>query len=251
MGTAGIANVPTPAMMAQVTDPTSLALLQQYQVPTSPTGTLSESRTQHFDTYEWAERGDFVLTHRDLMWMRYAVYDSNTFSTGNTFISSNLPYFGASSVNHPREATFAETHTFDFGAVNEFRFGFGQSKPSFPIQTPYPLGPALSFLDGSVTGLGVSSALPQGREQRTYEYTDNFSITKGTHTLKTALSSTTSQPTPSSTATSAAHTRLPIGPRLPPARQAPTRRILVTPSAITACRTRSPSFRTTGESRTT
>ena len=39
--------------------------------------------------------------------------------------------------------------------VNEFRFGFGQSKPSFPIQTPYPLGPAIVFADGSVTGLGV------------------------------------------------------------------------------------------------
>jgi outer membrane receptor protein involved in Fe transport len=187
VGTAVIANVPTPAMIAQVTNPTSLALLQQYQVPTSPTGTLSEVAPNTSNTYEWAERGDFVLTHRDLMWMRYAVYDSNTFSTGNTFISSNLPYFGASSVNHPREATLAETHTFDFGAVNEFRFGFGQSKPSFPIQTPYPLGPALTFLDGSVTGLGVSNALPQGREQRTYEYTDNFSITKGTHTLKTGF----------------------------------------------------------------
>ncbi|HYA17155.1 MAG TPA: carboxypeptidase regulatory-like domain-containing protein [Bryobacteraceae bacterium] len=187
VGTAVIANVPTPAMMAQVMDPTSLALLKQYQVPTSPTGTLSEVAPNTTNTYEWAERGDFVLNPHDLMWMRYAVYNSSASTSGNTFLSSNLPYFGASSTNHPRQATFAETHTFGFTAVNEFRFGFGQSEPNFPIQTPYPLGPSLTFLDGSVTGLGVASNLPQGREQRTYEYTDNFSITKGTHTIKTGF----------------------------------------------------------------
>jgi hypothetical protein len=68
--------------------------------------------------------------------------------------------------------------------VNEFRFGFGQSKPSFPIQTPYPLGPRLNFADGSITSLGVSDVLPQGREQRTYQYTDNFSISRGAHNIK-------------------------------------------------------------------
>jgi outer membrane receptor protein involved in Fe transport len=187
VGSAVIANVLTPAMLATVTDPTSLALLKQYQVPTSPTGTLSETAPNTSDTYEWAERGDFVLGSRDNVWMRYAVYDSNTFSTGNYFINSNLPGFGASSVNHPRQASFAETHTFGFGAVNEFRFGFGQSKPSFPIQTPYPFGPQITISDGSVTGLGVSNALPQGREQRTFEYTDNFSIVRGNHNLKAGL----------------------------------------------------------------
>ncbi len=64
-GTPVIANVPTPAMIATVTDPTSLALLKQYQVPTSPTGTLSESGPNTANTYEWGTRGDFVLSTRD------------------------------------------------------------------------------------------------------------------------------------------------------------------------------------------
>ncbi len=46
-------------------------------------------------------------------------------------------------------------------------------------------GPALILsADGSVTGLGVYSGLPQGRDQETYEYTDNFTITHGAHNIK-------------------------------------------------------------------
>ncbi|HWE53478.1 MAG TPA: carboxypeptidase regulatory-like domain-containing protein [Bryobacteraceae bacterium] len=183
-GTPVIANVPTPAMIATVTDPTSLALLKQYNVPTSSTGTLSEFGPNTSNTYEWATRGDFLFGKNDTLWMRYAVYDSFTFSSGNTFINSSLPYFGAASANHPRQATAAETHVFGSNMVNEFRFGFGQSKPSFPIETPYPFGPQITFSDASVTGLGVYSGLPQGREQRTYEFSDNFSITHGAHNIK-------------------------------------------------------------------
>ena len=179
-----IANVPTPAQLASITDPTSLALAKQYQIPTSPTGTLSEFAPNTTDTYQIGERVDWVIGSRDSLWGRYSVYDSVANSTGNTFINSNLPFFGASSTNHPREASLSETHIFGAKAVNEFRFGFGQSKPAFPIQTPYPLGPSLAFADGSITGFGVYNGLPQGREQRTFQYTDNFSLALGTHNLK-------------------------------------------------------------------
>ncbi len=184
VGTPRIAPVPTPAMLAQITDPTSAALAKQYQIPTSPTGTLAESAPSLTNTWEVAVRGDVVISSKDTLWSRYSVYNSLANSSGNTFINSNLPFFGAASANHPREASLAETHVFGTSAVNEFRFGFGQSKPSFPIQTPYPLGPQISFTDGSVTGLGVSNILPQGREQRTYQYTDNFTISRGAHIVK-------------------------------------------------------------------
>ena len=179
VGQTVIANVPTPAQLASVTDPTSLALVKQYQIPSSPVGSLGESAPNTTNTWEVAVRGDVVIGKKDTLWARYAVYDSFANSSGNTFITSNLPFFGAASANHPRQATLAETHVFGTNAVNEFRFGFGQSKPSFPIQTPYPLGPHISFADGSVTSMGVSSILPQGREQRTYQYTDNFTINRG------------------------------------------------------------------------
>jgi outer membrane receptor protein involved in Fe transport len=184
VGTPVIANLPTPTQLATITDPTALALVKQYQLPTSPSSTLPESAPNLTNTWEVAERGDVILTKNDTLWARYGVYDSYANSSGNTFISSNLPYFGAGSTNHPRQATLAETHLFGANAVNEFRFGFGQSKPAFPIQTPYALGPEIVFADGGVTSLGVSNILPQGREQRTYQYTDNLSLARGPHTIK-------------------------------------------------------------------
>jgi len=184
VGQTVIANVPKPEQLASISDPTSLALAKQYQIPTSPTGTLPENAPNTTNTWEVSVRGDVVIGNKDTLWARYAVYDSFANSSGNTFITSSLPYFGAASANHPRQATLAETHVFGTSAVNEFRFGFGQSKPSFPIQTPYPLGPQLNFADQSITSLGVASNLPQGREQRTYQYTDNFTINHGSHIIK-------------------------------------------------------------------
>jgi carboxypeptidase family protein/TonB-dependent receptor-like protein len=182
-----IAHVPTPAQLANVTDPTSLGLVKQYEVPTSPSGVLGESAPAVQNNWSFSTRGDVILGSRDTLWGRYAVSDAVQSRAGLTFITSNLPFFGASSTNHPRGATLAETHVFGTSAVNEFRFGFGQSKPNFPIQTPYPLGPLLVFQDAGVTNLGEWNGLPQGREQRTYQYTDNFTMNHGSHVFKTGF----------------------------------------------------------------
>ncbi len=183
-GQAQIAAVPTPGMLASVTDPTSLALIKQYALPTSPSGQIQASAPNSNNTYQVSYRMDVIVTKNDTLWGRYGVSDSVQSSSGLTFINSSLPGFGAGSTNHPRQATLSETHLFGAAAVNEFRFGFGQSKPNFPIQTPYTLGPQISFNDGSVTSIGESNILPQGREQRTYQFTDNFSFTRGTHNFK-------------------------------------------------------------------
>lgn len=183
-GQAQVAAVPTPAQLASVTNPSALALIKQYNLPSSPSGQVQASAPNSANTYQVSYRMDVIVTKNDTLWGRYGVYNSAQSSSGLTFINSSLPGFGAGSTNHPREATLSETHLFGGIAVNEFRFGFGQSKPNFPIQTPYPLGPQISFNDGSVTSIGVSNILPQGREQRTYQYTDNFSYTRGTHNIK-------------------------------------------------------------------
>ena len=184
VGAPVIANVPTATQLASITDPTSLALAKQYQIPTSPTGTLAESAPNTTNNWKYSVRGDVVIGARDTLWSRYAVQDSVANSSGNTFINSNLPYYGASSTNHPREASLAETHLFGSTMVNEFRFGFGQSKPNFIPESPFGPGPELLFADGSVTSIGESNIIPQGREQRTFQYTDNFTLTHGSHTIK-------------------------------------------------------------------
>ncbi len=183
-GAAQIAAVPTPAQLASVTNPTSLALIKQYGLPSAASGQIQASAPNLANTYQVSYRMDFIIGKRDTLWGRYGVYDSVQSSSGLTFINSSLPGFGAGSTNHPRQATLSETHLFGAASVNEFRFGFGQSKPNFQIQSPYALGPQLTFSDGSVTSIGVSNILPQGREQRTYQYTDNFSLTRGTHNFK-------------------------------------------------------------------
>jgi hypothetical protein len=180
-----IARVPTPAQAASITDPTARTLFQQNQVPTSASGTITTNTAAAQDTYQFAIRGDVNLTSRDTLWARYSVFDSVQASAGLTFIGSNLPNFGATSTNHPRQATLAETHLFGSTAVNEFRFGFGQSLPAFPINTPYPVGPRITFADASVASFGVWEGLPQGRSQNTYQFTDNFSFVRGRHNFKT------------------------------------------------------------------
>jgi outer membrane receptor protein involved in Fe transport len=183
-GATRIARVPTPAQLAGVTDPTARALAQQYGLPSDPSGQISTSSPNSTDFWQYALRGDINLGDRDTMWVRYSQADSVTASDGLTFIGSNLPGFGAVSGGVPRQATAAHTHLFGSSAVNEFRFGFGQSDAGFPIDTPFPLGPRVTFQDASVNSFGVWEGLPQGREQRTYQFTDTFTLVRGRHNLK-------------------------------------------------------------------
>jgi outer membrane receptor protein involved in Fe transport len=183
-GATRIARVPTPEQAAGVTDPTSRALLEQYKLPTSPTGQITTAASNKSDLWQYALRGDINLTSRDTLWIRFSQADSLSASSGNTFIGTNLPGFGALSGGRPRQATAAHTRLFGASAVNEFRFGFGQSDAGFPIDTPYPLGPRITFADSSVNSFGVWEGLPQGREQRTYQFNDNFSLVKGSHNIK-------------------------------------------------------------------
>lgn len=179
-----IANVPTPAMMAQVTDPTSLALIQQYQLPSSPTGQANFSTPETADINLWSIRGDQYFGSKVLIWGRFSDASDTTASAGNTFINSNLPGFGATSTGPVRQASVGYTHTISPVLVNEFRYGYGKSIAGFPINTPYPLGPRIQFSDASVDRFGVWEGLPQGRNQRTQQFSDNLSYSRGEHTFK-------------------------------------------------------------------
>jgi outer membrane receptor protein involved in Fe transport len=183
-GALRIARVPTPAQVAGITDPTSRALAQQYSLPASPSGQITTSTANKTDFHSWALRGDFNLSTNDTIWLRYSSADNTTASDSNTFIGSNLPGFGAVSVGTPRQSTAAHTHLFGARAVNEFRFGFGQSSAGFPIDSPFPLGPRVTFQDASVASFGVWEGLPQGREQKTYQFNNNLSISRGSHNFK-------------------------------------------------------------------
>jgi outer membrane receptor protein involved in Fe transport len=183
-GATRIARVPTVGADA-ITDPSTRALFEQYQLPTSPTGQITTATANTSDFRQWAIRGDFNITQNDLLWLRYSAVPTNVnASSGLTFIGTNLPGFGATSQGRPRQATAAHTHLFGATVVNEFRFGFGQSDAGFPIDTPYPIGPRITFADASVNSFGVWEGLPQGREQRTYQFNNNVSFIVGRHNFK-------------------------------------------------------------------
>jgi outer membrane receptor protein involved in Fe transport len=183
-GATRIARVPTPEQVAGITDPTARALIQQYQVPTSPSGQVTTAAPNKTDFWQYAVRGDFNISSNDTLWVRYSTAENIQASTSLTFVGSNLPGFGATSQGKPAQTTVAHTHLFGSRAVNEFRFGYGKSDSGFPIDTPYPLGARATFADTSVTSIGVWEGLPQGREQRTYQFNDNMSVIVGQHAFK-------------------------------------------------------------------
>jgi hypothetical protein len=188
-GAARIAQVPNASMLAQVTDPTAKALLDQYKLPAATAdsgnfGTVQQNAPNAQNTYQFSERTDFNISDRDRLWARYARFVSTQRSTGNTFLGTNLANFGTASTNAPQQATLAHTHTFGASAVNEARFGFGQAKPNFTLDTTVPIGPRIVFQDGLINSFGHSDQIPQGREQRTFQFTDNFSLVRGSHNLK-------------------------------------------------------------------
>ncbi|MDX1983055.1 MAG: carboxypeptidase regulatory-like domain-containing protein [Bryobacteraceae bacterium] len=183
-GAARVARVPTPTQLSSITDPTARALAQQYQLPSDPSGQIQTAAPNTTDIWKLNLRGDINITQNDVLWISYMDANDVTASSGLTFINSNLPGFGASSTNRPRNALLSHTHTFGATSVNEFRFGFGRSEPAFPIDTPYPIGPRLTFQDGSVNSFGVWEGLPQGRSQNTWQFSNIFSHMRSRHSLK-------------------------------------------------------------------
>jgi outer membrane receptor protein involved in Fe transport len=186
-GRSVIARVPTAAMLAAVTDPTAKALLDQYKLPSSPSGSIQNQSASTSDSYQIAVRVDQRIGDKDTIWGRYSRNKSTDADSGLTFIYTNLLGFGATSGGTPQQATLQAIHLFSPTVVNEARFGFGRSTAGFPLNTPYPLGPRVQFTSAEVDRFGLWEGLPQGRSQNTYQFTDNLSMSRGRHTLKMGM----------------------------------------------------------------
>ncbi len=182
-GTVRIAQVPTPAMLQQVTDPTSQKLLQLYPLPSSSTGQAQQSGPNWQNAYQFSIRIDHQFSNRDSLTGRYAQYHQEGSSPSTTFLSSNLAGFGANFVNRPQNLNLTETHLFSDSAVNELRLGFGRVTPFFATQFTQP-GPRIQFSSGEVDTFGESESYPQGRAENTYQFGDSLSWIHGAHNVK-------------------------------------------------------------------
>ena len=186
MGTARIAQVPTPAMMALVTDATSKRVLETYAVPVAASGQTQQSGTDAQDTRQFSVRIDHQLSERDTLTGRFAYYRQEGTAASLSFIGSNLAGYGASFVNGPRNANLSHTHLFSPSIVNEARFGFGRVSPYFTPQSSW-VGPRVQILNLAVDAFGQSEIYPQGRTENTYQFSDTITWMRGAHSLKAGV----------------------------------------------------------------
>jgi hypothetical protein len=183
-GAARTAQVPTPAMVAQVTDPTSRALLQRYNIPTSASGQIQQNASNRNDFRQWSVRVDHQFSEKDTVYARVGTASNNGTSSANTFINSNLAGFGLDSTNTIWSANLNYTRVFSPTVINEFRAGFGRTSPIFTLQGPAPQGPRVIFQNAEIASFGDSELGPQGRIQNTFQYGDTVTWTTGAHNIK-------------------------------------------------------------------
>src|SRR5216684_3486407 len=135
--------------------------------------------------YSWSLRIDENFRGgKDSITARYGTNPVSSVSPGLTFIGTNLTNYGANVISTDRQFSLGHTHAFSSAVINQFRFGFGRSNPSFqPFTTlKAPFAPVLQI--ASEDQLGVSNILPQGRVQNTFQYGDSLSYSRGRHALK-------------------------------------------------------------------
>lgn len=186
------ATVLTPAQVAGITDPTSKAVFAALGSPQSAVvdpktgaGILTNSAPNMTNSAAWSLRVDQQFRGgKDTITGHFAAQRSTSATPGLTFIETNLPNYGASSLNGPRQFTASETHRFSPAIVNQFRFHFGRTSPQFFPNTTLkpPFAPEVRIT--GLTNMGVSRLLFQGRVLNTFQYSDNLSWVKGRHSFK-------------------------------------------------------------------
>jgi len=182
-GSTTVAFVPTPAQVAGITDPTSLALFNAIGAPQSASGQVTNSGPNQDNGHSWSIRVDQNLHGgRDNFFVRYGENPDVAISPGITFVNSALPGFGAQFGGTSRNLVVGHAWSPTGSIVNQFRFGFGRSQASFTPNTPFPLGPQLNITN--ITSVGESNIIPQGRTQNTFQYGDTVSWVRGRHTFK-------------------------------------------------------------------
>ena len=106
-----------------------------------------------------------------------------------TYADPLTPAFDAQSVQPDYEAQLGYTHSFSASAVNQFLMAGSYYGAIFKLTNPSAaaaiMPQTLNFFDGSFSNLNADAfAFPQGRNVTQYQFQDDFSMTKGAHTLK-------------------------------------------------------------------
>jgi Carboxypeptidase regulatory-like domain len=182
-GSTAVAHVMTPAQAAGITDPSSLALFHNNGAPNSASGLIASPAPVTDNGHAWSVRIDQNMRGgKDSLFVRYGENPDSGTSPGLTFVSSNLPGFGAQVTSTARTVVLGHAMTISPTIINQFRAGFGRSNPNFVANSPFPAGPQIVI--GGIDSFGESQIIPQGRTQNVFQYGDTVSWVRGRHTFK-------------------------------------------------------------------
>jgi hypothetical protein len=149
--------------------------------------------------HQFVYRVDHTISSKDTIWF-YMFQQTNPTQDTLPFTGANLPGFAEVAQRHIKNLTLAWNHTLSGTTLNEARIGYNRfnfvtvkpvtsvlpSSAGFTGITPQdPVNAGLPTV--VVTGLftlGFSDNGPQPRIDQVRQFTDNFTMVKGNHTLK-------------------------------------------------------------------
>jgi hypothetical protein len=188
-------------------DPAAVALLAQIPLPNMPgiAQNLLSTGNQRVNGNQYSARLDHQFSEKDTGYLRASLFDARQFDPFGSGVLQEalLPGFGRNLSTHAINGAAGWSHVFNAQLFNESRFGFltvvgGQTSPnagnnfaaragvegvtSNPLDIGYP---QVSF-GGQFTTMG-DPALFTFRDNRDFEFYDNLTAHKGTHTMKFGL----------------------------------------------------------------
>lgn len=186
-------------------DKVGLAILSLYPDPNGAIGaasgkfTSSPGKSDDFNQY--TGRVDHRFSEADNVFVRYTFSKENRFDTFDPFCSlTNIPGWGCNTLNGGQSAVVSHVHLFGANKVNELRLGFNrvrggifQQDQATDISTQLGIaGTSRSPIDFGLTRIipagydtvGDGGNLPQDRKDNTYQLTDSFSWTRGSHAFR-------------------------------------------------------------------
>ncbi len=182
-------------------------LLSLYPLPNvnSAQNNIVSSSKGHYDSDQFSMRVDHRFGEKDQIYGSYQFLDSHEFyPLSNPLCSARaVQGWGCNETQRTQQATAGWTHIFSPSLVNEarvgyIRFGFYRIQEDSNVDvvhalgiggltdagvTPFNNGAPQITMTGYVT-IGGATNLPQGRHDNNYNYIENMTWTKGSHTMK-------------------------------------------------------------------
>ena len=192
----GGASVTIPGTTTPVTvNPAIMPLMNLYPLPSAGGQDFGDGSAEYIDTYSIptdktysTSRIDYNLSSRNWMFVRY------TYDTGHTIEINDFSKLNVQTDKTPlRYGTYELNTMVSPSLLNTFRFGVAKT-PTISDNVPPPVNvdPSLFLVplrmtNVAITGLqaiGPNDALLHIRDYKSYEWDDNVSYTKGSHSVK-------------------------------------------------------------------